>query len=183
MQIIVASSSILCYCSLVRIAKSKGVVMQVAKVDNTSFKALNSNKVLTPRAKTFVEEGLPKLQELGKYYDVTLSSDYIPFGFGDEILLASVKFLNKKTGGLRNLFHKKTPETIVIKGCTSVVDLVDTAIANSAKDEGKNVFYKIELRDPNRKGLIRVYSKEQIQRLKSAGESDPSSASSSEQTD
>lgn len=157
--------------------------MQVAKIDNTNFKALNSNKVLTPKANTFVEEGLQKLQELGNRYDITLSSNYKPFGFGDEILLASVKFLNKKTSGLRNLFHKKTPETIVIEGCTSVVDLVNTAIANSAKDEGKNVSYKIELRDPNREGLIRVYTEEQIQRLKSAGESDPSSASSSEQTD
>ena len=142
--------------------------MKVQQINYTNFKSLNSVGVKTPKAEALVQSELQELNYLSENYDVTLSSNYIPFGFGDESLLVSVTPAGKKQSALSKLFSDDKKDVVSIVGCKSAVDLTNTAIANSDNKRLKNASYKMELRDPNREGLIRVYTKEEIERLQEA---------------
>lgn len=142
--------------------------MKVQQINYTNFKSLNSVGVKTPKAEALVQSELQELNYLSENYDVTLSSNYIPFGFGDESLLVSVTPVGKKQGALRKLFSDDKQNVVSIVGCKSAVDLTNTAIANSDNKRLKNTSYKMELRDPERKGSIRVYTQEQMAELQEA---------------
>ena len=148
--------------------------MKVQAINNsnkTNFKSLNLHRVNTPKASALVKKELSALEDLAKNHKITLSSEYISFGFGDEALLVSVVTSVRKSGGLRGLFNNKELKPISLEGCSSVVDLVNTAIANSDNAQLVNATYKMALRDTDRNGTIKLYSPEQIARL---AESSPS---------
>ena len=141
--------------------------MQVQSINsnNTSFRSLNSQGINTPKAMALLKKELPELETLAKNREITLSSEYITFGFGDEALLVSVNSAVKKSWSLRKLFNNKELAPISIEGCSSVVDLVNTAIANSHNQQLENATFKMALRDTERQGTIKLYTPDQIARL------------------
>lgn len=150
--------------------------MQVQPINNsdTSFRSLNSHGVNTPKAMSLLKKEAMKLEELAQKHEITITSEYIPFGFGDEVLFVSINNPAKKSIGLRKLFsnnNKLVPTSV--EDCTSVVDLVNKAIVNSNNAQFENATYKMTLRNTDRKGTIRIYTPEQIARLKQESPSVP----------
>ena len=101
--------------------------MQISNNYNTqSFKGLDYSRVYDDGLK-LVKKELPQLEELGKKYDIKLSSSYDAL-FDTEYIEARVNNLNKKPNFLKRLFSTKGCADCQID-CESITDAVKRAIA------------------------------------------------------
>ncbi len=101
--------------------------MQISNNYNTkSFKALDYSKVHGEGLK-LVKEELPKLEELGKKYDIKLASMHDNHT-NAEYLDVCVDYLNRKSGILKRL-RSLSGWAYCRVGSASVTDIVNHAIA------------------------------------------------------
>ena len=101
--------------------------MQITNDYNTqSFKGLDYSRVYDDGLK-LVKKELPQLQELGKKYDIKLSTRVDPL-FDTEYIDVYVNQLNKKPSLLKRLFSAKGWADCQID-CESITDVVKKAIA------------------------------------------------------
>ncbi len=100
--------------------------MQISDNYNTqSFKGLDYSKVRDNGLK-LVKKELPQLEELGKKYDIKLSSLNDAF-FDTEYIDVYVKQLNKKTNFLQRFFAYRGKAYCQVD-CESITDVVKKAI-------------------------------------------------------
>ncbi len=101
--------------------------MQISNNYNTqSFKGLNYTKVYGDGLK-LVKKELPQLQELGKKYEIKLSTHLDPM-FDTEYIDAYVYHLNKKPNFLKRFFDSEGWADCQVD-CESITDAVKKAIA------------------------------------------------------
>lgn len=103
--------------------------MQISNNYNTqSFKGLNYSKVYGDGLKV-VKEELPQLVELGKKYEITLSSSFDALADADVVDIYVHK-LNTKFNFLRELFSNRGHGDFQVGSKSeSIVDAVNKAIA------------------------------------------------------
>lgn len=110
--------------------------MNIGKIDcNQSFQALNFNNVSTVD-RNFIKKDFKKLKELGKEYDIRLTSVYSNSPDG-EIIDVDVKPLNKNLSFWEKLFPPIGRDSFFTNE-TSILESVYRAI--------KDLAYKIEKR-------------------------------------
>ena len=102
--------------------------MQISNNYNTqSFKGLDYSRGVYSDGLKLVKKELPQLQELGKKYDIKLSTRIDPM-FDTEYIEICVNHLNKKPSLLKRLFSANGWADCQID-CESITDVVNKSIS------------------------------------------------------